>query len=308
MISAVCTLFENHYHYGVGALVNSLYQNGFRGVIWAGYRGSLPIWAKNLIPHENYHEFSVAEGCSIRFVPLVTNRHLTNYKPVFMVDLWQHYCPEAENLFYFDPDITIKCRWSFFEEWVGCGIALSQDVSSYMPANHPKRFAWKRYAENKNYPVLNQVNQYFNGGLVGVSRNHISALVAWQDLLQGLEDDGVNLIDFMPGDPTKPFYVPDQDTLNILPMILVDPFSTLGPEGMDFVPGGTTMSHALGSPKPWRKNMVLKALRGVAPTAADKGYWRNVKSPIPLYSAYDKMLNQVSLRIGAAIGRFIRST
>lgn len=307
MNSTVCTFSEGNYHYGVGALVNSLYRYGFRGVVWVGYRGELPFWAKNSKACDNYIELAVADDCVVRFVSITTQLHLANYKPTFMLDLWEHYCPESDNLFFFDPDIIIKCRWSFFEEWIGRGIGLCQDaINSHMPANHPTRLIWQDYAEGKGYSVINQINQYFNGGFVGLSRKYISALTVWQDLLEGLDEVGINLAEFGRIDPTHPFSHKDQDALNIVPMVTSHPFSTLGPEGMDFAPGGSTMSHAIGSSKPWRKQMTAEALHGIAPSAADKGYWQNTQSPIRLYSPQYKFLKQIDIRCGIAIGRFVQ--
>src|SRR5579859_5393257 len=111
MTSAICTLFEGNYHFGLGALANSLYSNGFRGTIYCGYRGPLPPWITDGIKAAGFTEFTPADGLTLRFIPLTTNVHLTNYKPDFMLKIWQEHCPKVKGLFYFDPDITIKCRW-----------------------------------------------------------------------------------------------------------------------------------------------------------------------------------------------------
>lgn len=307
MQSAICTLFEGHYHYGLGALVNSLYLNGFRGVIWAGYRGELPFWAKPLKSCDSFQEFIVAEGCVIRFVPVTANIHFTNYKPNFMLYLWEHYCPNTEAMFYFDPDIVIKCRWSFFEEWVGHGIALCQEiVNSSMPSDHPIRMAWKNYAVQRGFECNRSLNQYFNGGFIGIRKEYISALNVWKDLQEGLSNIGVNLSGQMLTDRTYPFYGSDQDVLNLMAMITPHPLSTIGPESMDFVCGGFTMSHAVGSPKPWCKKMMIEALKGVPPSAADKGYWQNTQTPIQLYPAHTLALKRFDISCAAAIGRIYR--
>ncbi len=306
MNSTICTLFEGDYHYGVGALVNSLYKHGFRGVVWAGYRGALPPWAKDVQQCPQYQEFTVAEGCCVRFVPVNTARHLTNYKPDFMVDLWEEYCSLSEALFYFDPDIVIKCRWSFFEEWALCGVAICGDGHYYqIPSDHPMRCIWKEYAFRKGYGCQKETNNYYNGGFVGFHHTHKSALRIWQKLLAGLIDEGVDLNQFMPGDRTLPFFATDQDMLNLMAMVTPDSLSTIGPSGMDFDGTGNIMSHAFGV-KPWRKQFARTALHGFAPSSADKGFVANSLTPINLYSQRQRIQIGLDLRCGAAIGRLIR--
>ena len=119
MTSVVCTLFENHYHYGVAALTNSLYHQGFRGPVYAGYRGPLPSWAQvasenNALGWAGATTLEVADGLKIHFLPLDTSYLLTNYKPQFMIRLLAGPAKEAGSMFYFDPDIVVKCTWSFF--------------------------------------------------------------------------------------------------------------------------------------------------------------------------------------------------
>ncbi|HEV8716578.1 MAG TPA: hypothetical protein VGX03_27635 [Candidatus Binatia bacterium] len=304
MVAAVCTLFENDYHYGVGALVNSLYRLGFRGVVWAGYRGPLPPWARPIKSAAGYEEYQVAPECIIRFVPLATNYHLTNYKPHFMLQLWTEHCPEAEALFYFDPDIVVKCRWSFFEEWVTYGIALCEDVTSPVPARHPMKMAWQQWCERHGIAAKSANHMYFNCGFLGVRRPMSGFLREWLKLLElvgpevgGLQNQNVRDRSFV-------FCKTDQDALNIAVMCSDQAVSPIGPEGMDFKFGGYTMSHAIGPAKPWRKSMIADALRGRRPSLADRSYWRSTEAPIRLYSPAKLLRKRAALLIAAGIGRY----
>ena len=89
-------------------------------------------------------------------------------------------------------------------------------------------------------------------------------------------------------------------------MLTHAPISTVGPEGMDFIPGGTIMSHAtVPNVKPWRKKLILSALEGSSPTMTDRMYWQHAQTPIKLYSSAMFFWKRFDLRCGSAIGRFI---
>lgn len=309
MSTAVCTLFEGDYHFGVGVLTNSLYRHGFRGVVWAGYRGALPPWVSSLKAGQGYQEFSVAEGCVIRFVQLSTEKFLSNYKPDFMLELWESYCPEAENLFYFDPDIVNKCSWSYYERWVNRGITLCGEVNYWMPANHPHRLAWREFAENNGHVCQRELDYYFNSGFIGIKQNNKTVILLWQKLLETCEMAGyISLKDFHFTDftPVYPYFTGDQCVFNLALMLTSYPLSPIGPEGMDFCRQGTIMSHAVGpSPKPWRKQTIISALNGMPPTITEKLFWQNTQAPIQVYTQTKNLLKSFELRCGTAIGRFI---
>jgi hypothetical protein len=312
MNSAICTLFEGNYHYGLGALTNSLYHQGFRGVVWAGYRGQLPPWAQPLKNHDAYQEYAVGDGLSIRFIFLETDYHFTNYKPDLMLTLWKEFCQEAETIFYFDPDITIKCRWSYFEEWASYGIALCEDINSPILETHPLRLAWQKYYRPFGYGLQNITSRYVNGGFVGITKDRITFLKDWKEIQElmvaeigSLAYANASKNSDTARDRTFPFYKTDQDALNIAVMNTEHPLSLIGKEGMDFQYGGFTMSHALGSPKPWNKSIALMALKGKPPSLADNEYWKYTKSPINLYSKNMLLRKHLDLKIGKILGRIL---
>lgn len=307
MTGSVCTLFEGDFHYGLAALVNSLYIQGFRGTIWAGFRGKMPPWAIPLTTGSGWVAFKFAEGCDVRFVHLDTKVHFTNYKPTFIKQVWSDFDSNAKALFYFDPDIVVRCRWSFFEEWVECGVALCQEITnSNLPSDHPFRFKWKTYVESLGFGVTRQLNQLFNGGFLGLAAKSRSCLDVWEVLIQGLATRGMALDRFSAGDATCAFNATDQPALNMMAMVTDWPLSTVGPEEMDFLPGGSYMSHATGSPKPWRKRYIPSALSGIAPSRAEKAFWRFTQSPVRLFTPPALLARRIDLVVASAISRFIR--
>ena len=315
MTSAICTLVEGDFHLGLGVLANSLVHHGFQGVLWVGLRGPLPPWAGAPAATGPWTEFTAAPGVKLRFVAVTTPAHLTNFKPEFMHQVWTQLDPSAGRLFYFDPDIVIKVQWSFFEEWAGYGVALVEDVNSPLPETHPRRGAWRLALARQNKAVHRETSSYVNGGFVGVGATQRTFLDEWREamLLVGEEIGGLESSMFSFGatrpdrqSPAYPFNKTDQDALNIAVMTGAQAVSVMGAEGMDFRPGGWTMSHALGPEKPWRKHYLRAAFAGRPPTLADREYWHHAAGPIAVFSPRTLAWRRLTLAVAGALGRFNR--
>jgi hypothetical protein len=303
---AIFALYDGDYYLGLGALVNSAYRAGFRGIAYVGYRGSLPPWASRATATDGYADYPVANGCAIRFIEVDYAGHLTNHKPTFMLSIIERHCPDAQRLFYFDVDIVIKCRWPFFRDWAACGIAVCRDVNEPdMPANHPLRAHWRELAASCGFRTRPSEG-YFNGGFVGIAAERSSFLKTWRALIQHVERSGVSLENFHFKDRTNPLMAMDQDLLNVAVMASDAPVSPMDASAMDITHGGYVMSHALFSVKPWRRRYLLDALRGYPPATADKLYWQSVTTPIAVASNWRRGAALLSLKTAAAIGRFYR--
>jgi hypothetical protein len=305
--AAICTLFEGDYHYGLAAFLNSLVNAGYNGTVWAGYRGALPPWLWQLRRLSTERdEFAVTESVRLAFIRLDTEVHLTNYKPLFMIRLLAREARDCSYLWYFDPDIFIRCNWSFFARWQTNGIALCEEIVNFnMAENNPIRCEWIKIGSDIGLGDARPVRGYFSGGMVGVSRAHADFLQLWNHIMDEAVAGSYNLEVFKPGTPDMPFNATDQDALNMAIMYTDLPLTTMGPEAMGFVPSGSTMYHATGA-KPWRGSLVVRALHGMPPSGAAKFFFSQVKSPIRAYSPVRLRIKTVDCALAALIGRFYR--
>ena len=300
--SAVCTLFEGHYHFGLASFVNSLHAHGYRGGVWAGYRGALPPWARSAVVSNGLRDLKVAAGLTIHFVPVETDRQMINFKADFLIGARQRFFPDAENVFYFDPDLVLRCSWPFFEEWASYGVALCEDINSPMPSTHPLRAMWQRFYAQSGFKVTRNLDVYVNAGFVGVSRADWEFIETWKQLMDAAgvvplsESDG--------GDRRRLFDKRDQDALNVAVMVTARPVSIVGKDGMDLVPGGFLLSHALGEPKTWRKNFLGDALRGFPPTRADREFFNYAHGPLRAFSPVTERWKRLNLSLACGVARF----
>lgn len=298
--TVICTLFEGDYHFGLAALANSAYAWGYRGVIYAGYRGALPPWAHGATV------FQAAEDLQIRFLKIETEVHFTFCKGALLERIFDHEVPDASAVIYVDPDIIFNCRWEVITDWVEDRVALCQDVNWNCPRSHPIRRDWDRYLNPHGIYPQHATDFYFNAGFIGVARSQRSFVKTLQtvvDLVIPLSGNGQGLEH---RDQSYCFHKGDQDALNVAADIHPEKISSMGPEAMDFVPGGHTMSHAVGVLKPWQNPFLKTALSGRAPSKADKLFFEHVSAPIQVLPAEELASKRLQLRVAAAIGRVIR--
>lgn len=322
MISSVCTLFEGHYHYGVAALSNSLYNNGFRGTVYVGYRGELPNWVlkgkkESIGKWEDAITLYPIEGLQLVFLSLKTNYSLTNYKPDFMLELWEGPASNSNALFYFDPDIVIDDSWTCFEQWVNCGIALCEDVNSPLQEFHPRRVGWRDFFNKFDVSLEFKNSIYVNGGFVGLLKKDISFIKIWIKLQEsmsvaigGLENSIFSKQTYhstiLKTEGFQIFDKSDQDALNATLEAYSGNVSYFGKDGMGFDLGKAIMSHAMGSPKPWKTNHFLRAIQGSSPRSSDVIYWKNCSYPVLAHTRLEINQKRISIKVAKLIGRFYK--
>lgn len=317
----VCTLFEGNYHFGVAALVNSLHASGFRGAIYAGYRGDLPQWGvgsepEALGPWNRVYSLDVSDFIKLYFVPLDTNFHLSNYKPDFMLSLFDYLEGGVEAIYYFDPDICIATKWFFFEEWVTCGVALCEDVNSPLPENHPRRVGWRRFFNERGLNLKFRFPEHINSGLVGVPSDCIEMLRVWKKSLTKMTEVTGSLKasmlsngkEYLSKGFANCFDGSDQDGLNVAVEASTLPISLVGGEAMGFKNGWSFVPHATGARKPWERNYLIEALKGIPPRKVDKEYWRCTLGPLRTYSPVWRLFKKLDLLLASVVGRFYRKT
>lgn len=307
MTSAVCTLFEGEYHYGVGSLVNSLHANGFRGEVYAGFRGKLPAWAiakkHSVGSWKTSTCMEVADGLDLIFVPLDTTCHLTNYKPHFMIDVLDGSRGRTDNIVYFDPDITLQQRWPIIEEWTGKGCLVCADTNWNMPSQHPIRDQWLQHFKLNSVDRNKAINYYINAGFVSCSSLYDKCLQDWRKLIQESKLDLTKM-----GRSRRPdcFAAIDQDLLNLSLMLNSDGLNILGPDAMGFTIGSRLMTHAIMSPKPWNERPFHRILKGIGPSVALSDYLKATQSPIQIKSRLQQRIGFASIAATKCVNRFYR--
>jgi hypothetical protein len=271
---------EGDYHYGTGALANSLHRSGFRGILYIGFRGELPRWAQARA------ELELPGGMRIAFIPVDPDLNPNFQKAGFMLRLLAEH-PEHRAIAYFDSDVVVTAGWAFFEDWSTRGVGLCMDMVASVPEHHPWRLAWRDLASSIGLDTR-PLDYYCNGGFVLVPREHQEFLQLWQRAVQAvLEHLSVPGIEGSVkfGDVESPFHRSDQDAMAIAMMATSAPLSVVGPDGMSFASGLSLMTHAVFHPKPWHRRYLLEALQGKPPVLAHREYWKHVSEPLAIFGA-----------------------
>lgn len=296
----VAILFEGDYAKGAAALINSLVAGGFRGTVFCGYRGRAPGWLRA--------SHGVRE-LDLRAIPVVWEGNLADFKPAFLLQLWDEPAREFTGLVYMDVDISLLGEWAFVERWVDGGIAICADVNSDCPAGHPIRSWWRALLDPESRLPSRPLERYFNSGFAGLTRDWRSFLERWQEFNRAGIDHRDRPALVSSGSRCHPFAVPDQDAFNAALMLGDEPLSPMGRDAMGFQEGGGAylMVHSIGGRKPWRGSRLLGALARRRPTLSEREFVRHLLGPVRPVPAAERWLRRLDLVlariVGAAIGR-----
>jgi hypothetical protein len=303
-----CTLGEGDYHHGVAALLNSLVRNGFTGDFVLGWRGAPPPWLESL---ERHPEGGWRVGAvRVRLESLDTPWMLAHLKPRFLLDLLDRIEPQAGTVWYADPDIVIDAPWTFFERWVGQGVAVCEDnCFAKLAPHHYLRRAWASFAhERLGLELDSTMIGGFNSGFVGVRREDRGFLETWGRAIDEMPGLGISLQALKQGSRHDPFHVPDQDTFNVAALAHPKRISSLGPEGMGFAPGLTVMWHAVESAKPWVRNYIKDLIfSGMGVGNSHRRYWHYADGPVQSWTPEDLRWRCLCQQIAVVLSRVYHS-
>ncbi|TDQ09986.1 hypothetical protein [Pedobacter metabolipauper] len=267
------TLAENDYFLGVAALINSMVKHGTYGdKMIVGYRGDLPKWLPSLSPSRNGQSFMLSNNFEVEFVPVIGSLHMVHEKPKWFRYLTEVLEPGSDEYFFFDSDILIINRMSFFGEWVKQGVALCEDVNYDMGLTHPIRKQWVELCQQNEKNVTNQLSRYINSGFLGWTKETSDFVVDWDECSMIMAKISGDMKKFRVNDRTKVVLSTNQDSLNMAAMVTKCPLSVIGPAAMGFHFGLKLMLHPLG-PKPWTRKFFKEFLMGIPVRSADVMFW-----------------------------------
>lgn len=302
----VTTLYEGHYDYGVGALLNSLVSAGFEGLFCIGYKGAVPFWLNQL--NEISGEtglYQLTDAVCVRLDLLEPGMHFGYYKPHYLQQM-QHEYPGAQSYFYFDPDIVVLAKWEFYETWVKSGVAVCQDIFyQFLHYNHPWRAVWRLDYADFDEGVNTKWNYYINSGFIGVTPQRFDIIDRWVTITGVYKNLGYPIDYFNQGEALSP-YKGDQDVLNaVLTLNRSLEIAPLSKDAMGFDFPVAVMAHAVdgGGVKPWKREYIKHALKGKKASVTDEAFLNYCRTPIELYSAKGLNRKRWLLKISKIINR-----
>ena len=231
--------------------------------------------------------------------------HLANYKGCLIKQIFQEIVPSADLVYFFDTDIVITTAWSTLAGWAREGVVVVLDMAdTYMSPHHVYRRAWQALVAKINRKCRDFTG-YVNSGCVGINRQFEEFAEVWALLMKELERAGADMTKIKNFAGRLEFARMDHDVLNATVMATDTPIALLGAEAMGWFPGtGEVMPHAMLHEKPWVRNYILDALRGLPPGRAHRSYWQFVEGPIRPFGEWDLKRKKTALMIAHFIGRF----